>query len=72
MPQTHTSVGWLHRTDGQPPYIEVSIGSAKETFSDSTKGSEQAAQYITDQLQRDDWTLQEMAFLGYRIRIPII
>lgn len=61
------SVGWIYRTQGLPPYLEVLIGENKESFPDDKDGALAAVKWITRALNSDDWFLEEMGFLGYRI-----
>jgi hypothetical protein len=72
------AVGWMYREDGTPPYIRVKLnesevvaGDSEIVFADNQLGAQQAADAVTSRLGRDDWTLQDMQFLGYRIRVPV-
>lgn len=68
------AVGWMYRTEGTPPYIKVELhaGAYKlhETFADSERGAEEARDYVTVKLHRDDWFLEDLKFLGLRIVVP--
>lgn len=67
------AVGWMYRTEGQPRYIKVTIlgSELNRGFADSEDGAREAAEWVSHRLERDDWTLVDMAFLGYRIVVPV-
>lgn len=62
--------GWIYREESigvTPARIKVDLDSRpRKTFDDNTVGASEAAAYITSQLG-DDWKLEDMQFLGYRI-----
>lgn len=63
----------MFKEDGMPPYIKVSLPeqlNSSNTFADNSKGAVEAAAWVTKVLGRDDWRMEDMAFLGYRIVVP--
>lgn len=75
MPRLHSNriaVGWMFRTEGIPRYIKVSIEGSEldRTFTDNEAGAKEAADWVTQSVGRDDWKLEDMAFLGFRIVVP--
>jgi hypothetical protein len=57
---------------GTPPYINVDLKLSgrhgkNRTFADNQKGAREAADWVTAQLGCDNWKLEPMEFLGYRI-----
>lgn len=69
-------VGWLYRTEGTPPYIKAEVkainGKDSTAFADNEEGARECARWVTLKLGRDDWTLEDMLFLGYRIVVPVL
>lgn len=68
-------VGWMHRTEGNPKYIIAYMGNAdggrdRESFPDNKEGALASSDWVTAHLGRDDWRLEDMQFLGYRIYVP--
>jgi hypothetical protein len=54
---------------GDPPK-EEDYKEREARFPDGNDGAKQAADWITEQIGRDDWRLEDMEFLGMRIYVP--
>ena len=67
--------GWIYREEAvgvTPARIKVSLFNDNGTeqvkvFDDNAQGAKSAAVFISKELGRDDWLLEECGFLGYRI-----
>jgi hypothetical protein len=68
--------GWIYVEDRprhfvlrlDPKYkIKESTGNETVSFNDSPEGVKQMVQFITTFLGSDDWKLEDLFFLGYRI-----
>lgn len=61
--------GWMYREKGSgvtPDRIRVEVTGNVRVFDDNQRGAQDAADFVTSRIG-NDWKLEEMGFLGYRI-----
>lgn len=69
-------VGWIFRTEHEPrriiAYATGPDGTVSQhAFANNTEGTRGAVNWMTATLERDDWLLENMDFLGYRIYVEV-
>ena len=72
MDPNKVSMGWLS-IKGKGVRVELKGVSAEEFFDETdlkTTGGDKARAFITEYLDHDLWTLEQLGFLGYRILEP--